>query len=136
MRLFVVDGVFSDLFVKAGDFLIEHMALRPAPHQRLARGHRRSLLSRPGKAQDWQTSSQPFARNRLACNYTFGAVNCVDLHHILRQIYTNASNPFHDSPFAEGCVAAAMMTPIDAALAMGQVLTIPGSTLWDCRTRL
>jgi hypothetical protein len=41
---------------------------------------------------------KPFARNRLACNYTFGAVNCVDLHHILRQIYTNASNPFHDFP--------------------------------------
>jgi hypothetical protein len=41
---------------------------------------------------------KPFARNRLPYNDTFGAVNCVNLHHILGQIYTNASNLFHDFP--------------------------------------
>ncbi|CAM2161724.1 hypothetical protein PSAC2689_100139 [Paraburkholderia sacchari] len=37
LRLFIVDGVFSDLFVEPCDFLIQYLALRPAPYQRLAR---------------------------------------------------------------------------------------------------
>jgi hypothetical protein len=32
-----MDGVFSDLLVEPGDFLIQHLALHPATHQRLAR---------------------------------------------------------------------------------------------------
>ncbi|KVW64452.1 hypothetical protein WK99_12660 [Burkholderia ubonensis] len=53
----------------------------------------------------------------------FGAVDCMDLHDILRPINPNTSNLVHDVLLRGICVIAAMMTPDGADSAIGKGLT-------------
>jgi hypothetical protein len=70
-----------------------------------------------------EPAEEVLTANGFADHDVFHAVDCMNLHDVLRQIHADTSNRFHDFPLPEGCVAPAMMAPIGAYAGIGEVLT-------------